>query len=439
MESYRQVLRFPGTVSVLLLGLLARIPFSTLGLLLTLHVVLTLERSYFEAGLIVAASTLGTTVSSPWRGRLLDRYGLRRAVVPSLVIQPLALIAASLAPYQLLVPIAVVGGMFSLPVWAIVRTSLSVLVPASLRRSAFALDSMSTELVFMVGPAAITIGALSIGTPVSLVIVSGLIVLAGIGMLIADPPTRSAQVMLPTKLPPGLAASESAAAAQKEGFAEQRVAEDLTTGQIPVVDPHLKVSARAALLTLGGMAALVATFVGSATITATDLSLVAILEDAGSTALIAPIMAVWCAGSLVGGFIYGAARRTIGPLWVLLALGLLSIPVAFVESPWLLGLAVFFAGLSLAPIITATSESISRRVAEEVRGEAMGWHGSAMTIGAAVGSPLFGAVIDGLGPAWGVGSAAALATLVAAAGLAAMSLRRALRRRALERRFGAAS
>lgn len=436
MDAYRRVLALPGTTAVLLLGLLARIPFSTLGLLLTLHVVLTLERSYFEAGLIVAASTIGTTVSSPWRGRLLDRYGLRRAVIPSIVMQPLALIAASLAPYEALVLIAFVGGLFSLPVWAIVRTSLSVLVPASLRRSAFALDSMTTELVFMAGPAAITIAAISITTPTSLVIVAGLIALAGIGLLIANPPTRSTQVMLPTKLPPALAASEGAAAAQKEGFAEQRVAEDLTTGQIPVTDPHTGVSARAALLSLGGMAALVATAIGSTTITATDLSLVAILDDTGSTALIAPIMTVWCAGSLVGGFAYGATRHSIGPLWVLLALGVLSIPVAFVHNPWLLGVAVFAAGLALAPIITATSESISRRVSEEVRGEAMGWHGSAMTIGAAVGSPLFGAVIDQLGPAWGVGSAALLATAVAIAGLLATSIRRTLRRRALEDRFG---
>lgn len=97
---------------------------------------------------------------------------------------------------------------------------------------------------------------------------------------------------------------------------------------------------------------------------------------------------------------------------------------------------MFVAGLALAPIITATSESISRRVSEEVRGEAMGWHGSAMTIGAAVGSPLFGAVIDGLGPAWGVGTAALLATGVAAAGLVATGIRRSHRRRVLQGRFG---
>lgn len=439
MDAYRRVLSIPGTTAVLLLGLLARIPFSTLGLLLTLHVVLTLDRSYFEAGLIVAASTIGTipvlTVARQTAGPV--------RAAPSgdpLDRDPAARTDRRVdGPYETLVLIAFVGGIFSLPVWSIVRTSLSVLVPAAQRRSAFALDSMSTELVFMAGPAAITIAAIAIGTPVSLLIVAGLIALAGIGLLIADPPTRSDQVMPPTKLPPGLAASEGAAVAQKEGFAEQRVAEDLTTGQTPVVDPQVGVSARTALLSLGGMAALIATMVGSTTITATDLSLVAILEDVGSTAMIAPIMSVWCAGSLVGGFAYGAARRTIGPLWVLLALGLLSIPVAFVENPWWLGVAVFFAGLALAPIITATSESISRRVPEQVRGEAMGWHGSAMTIGSAVGSPLFGAVIDGFGPAWGVGSAALLATVVAVSGLVAMSIRRVHRRRVLEDRFGDAA
>ncbi|MCT2296278.1 hypothetical protein M3F57_09025 [Brachybacterium muris] len=62
-----------------------------------------------------------------------------------------------------------------------------------------------------------------------------------------------------------------------------------------------------------------------------------------------------------------------------------------------------------------------------------------MTIGSAVGSPLFGAVIDGFGPAWGVGSAALLATVVAVSGLVAMSIRRVHRRRVLEDRFGDAA
>ena len=38
-------------------------------------------------------------------------------------------------------------------------------------------------------------------------------------------------------------------------------------------------------------------------------------------------------------------------------------------------------GALCAPVITATAEEVTRRVPERVRGEAMGWHGSALTVG----------------------------------------------------------
>lgn len=439
MKVYRQVLAAPGALGVLILGLLARIPFSTLGLLLTLHCVFGLGRSYLEAGLIVTASTLGTAISSPWRGRLVDRHGLRRALVPSLIIEPLALVGAAFAGYELLVALAFLGGLFSIPVWTIVRTSLSVVVPATLRRSAFSLDAVFTEVVFMAGPAAATIVAMRIGTQETLLIVAALVVAAGVGLMIVNPPTRSAQVMLPTRLPAPLEASENAALAQKKVILEAKVAEDLTTGQIPVITEEMLTgrapSARGALLTAGGLTLLLATAVGNGTIMATDMSIVAILENAGKGAAIAVAMSVWCFGSLVGGFAYGAASRTIGPLWVLLGLGVLTVPVAFASTLPLLLVAVFLAGLGLAPLITSTGEAISQRVPEEVRGEAMGWHGSAMTVGAAIGSPLFGAVIDARGATWGVALAAIAAIVVAITGLVARQIRRQRRLRELRLRF----
>lgn len=435
MDAYRRVLAAPGAKAVLALGFLARIPFSTLGLLLTLHCVLHLDRTYLDAGLIVTASTLGTAISSPWRGRLVDRHGLRRALVPSIIVQPLTLVAAAFANYEVLVLLALVGGLFAIPVWTIVRTSLSVIVPASLRRSAFALDAVLTEVVFMAGPAAVTVIAIAIGTGPTLLIVAGFVVLAGIGLAVANPPTRSEQVMLPTKLPPTLAASESGALAAHDAYAEARVAEDLTTGQIPVVMFEESPTARRALLTLGGIAILVATVVGNTAITATDLGIVAILDGRGQEGLIGIVMTVWCAGSLVGGFVYGALSRSLDPMLVLLALGVLTVPVAFASDLVLLLIAVFLAGLALAPLVTATGEAISQRVPEEVRGEAMGWHGSAMTIGAAVGSPLFGAVIDRFGGPHGVGASGAAAALLALVALGARSLWRARRRRRLEQRF----
>lgn len=436
MDAYRQVLQAPGAKALLALGFVARIPFSTLGLLLTLHCVLHLDRTYLDAGLIVTASTLGTAISSPWRGRLVDRHGLRRALIPSIIIQPITLVAAAFANYQVLVLLALVGGLFAIPVWTIVRTSLSVIVPANLRRSAFALDAVFTEVVFMAGPAAITVIAIAIGTAPTLLIVAGFVVLAGVGLAIADPPTRSEQVMLPTKLPPTLAASESGVLATSEGYAEARVAEDLATGQIPVVMFEEGPTARRALLTMGGIAILAATVIGNMAITATDLGIVAILNSDGKQGLIGFVMAVWCFGSLVGGFVYGAMTRTVGPLWVLLALGLLTIPVAFATQLVALLIAVFLAGVALAPLVTATGEAISHRVPEASRGEAMGWHGSAMTIGAAVGSPLFGAVIDEFGAQAGVGSSGVVAAVAAVVALIGQRLWRARRRRMLRERFG---
>ncbi len=436
MDAYRKVLATPGAKSVLLLGFLARIPFSTLGLLLTLHCVIALDRSYMEAGLIVTASTIGTAISSPWRGRLVDQKGLRRAIAPSVVIQPIALVVAAYANYPGLVLAAFVGGLFGIPVWTVARTSLSVVVPAALRRSAFSLDAVFTEVVFMGGPAGITVVAMAIGTQPTLLIVAGSVVVAGIGLVIANPPTRSDQVILPTKLPPALAASEQAALVQQEGYTEARVAEDLTTGQIPVItleDP----SARRALLTLGGVSVLIATAVGNAAIMATDMAIVAVLETAGLPGLVGLVMTSWCAGSLVGGFAYGATERAMGPLWVLLVLGVLTVPVAFASTFVPLLITIFFAGLALAPLITSTGEAISQRVPEEVRGEAMGWHGSSMTVGAALGAPLFGTVIDTWGADWGVGSAGMLAVLVAVAGLIAMKIRRVQARRRMAQRLAA--
>lgn len=435
MAAYRDVLRSPGVAPVLLLGFLARIPFSTLSLLFTLHAVYRLDQSYLEAGLIVTASTLGMAISSPLRGRLVDSRGLRRAVTPPIIVQSLALVAAAFVPYGALVALAFIGGLFSLPVFSIVRTSLSVLVPARMRRTAFALDSVITEVVFMIGPAAVAALAFTVGTPLLLIIVGASVAVAGLGLVIADPPTRSEQVMLPTKLPSSLQSIEDGVLARADGLGDKRTSEALTTGSIPVVDPDTRASARRQLLTLGGIALLVATATSNLILTATDLGLVALLTDLGSAHLVGLLITIWCVGSALGGIGYGALTRDIDPLWVVGALGLLTIPIAWAGSVPAIAIACFLAGLACAPSITATGEAISHRVPEEARGEAMGWHGSAMTIGGAVGGPVIGAVIDGWGASWGIAGAGLLGVAIALGGIAATRLHRARVRARLAREF----
>ena len=84
----------------------------------------------------------------------------------------------------------------------------------------------------------------------------------------------------------------------------------------------------------------------------------------------------------------------ISVFWLLGGLALSTIPVALAGSLGWLVVLLFVCGVLCAPTITATVDHLSRLVPERSRGEAMGWHGSAMTAGQAIGAPLAGYAID---------------------------------------------
>ena len=63
LGAYRPVLANRDTRQALLLGFLIRVPMWAGAVILTLHVVTSLGRSYGEAGLVTAASTVAVAVS----------------------------------------------------------------------------------------------------------------------------------------------------------------------------------------------------------------------------------------------------------------------------------------------------------------------------------------------------------------------------------------
>ena len=146
----------------------------------------------------------------------------------------------------------------------------------------------------------------------------------------------------------------------------------------------------------------------------TDVAVVAVLRASGDVGWTGAVLAGWAVASLVGGFAYGAVTGRFSPLALMAALSLCTIPVGLGGAHWwLLCLALIPAGALCAPTIAATSDAVSRLAPAEVRGEAMGLHGSAVTVGIAVGAPLAGAVIDASAPAWGFVVTGALGALVA--------------------------
>ncbi|WP_088288921.1 MFS transporter [Kineosporia sp. A_224] len=400
LAPYRAVLSVPGVLRLLLFGVLARVPQTAAGIVLSLHVVGPLGRGWAAAGLVGTASTVGMAIGSPWRGRAVDTQGLRRALVPSVVASALVWGTAPFVGYRLLLALAIVGGVLSLPIFTVMRQSLAVMVPAGSRRSAMALDSVGVELSFMAGPALGVLLATQLSTSAAILSVGGCIVVSGLALIAFDPPTRSAD---------GVAA---------EVAAEEQAA---AVGLVPAAVP---VPARGRLTSPAMLAVLGATAAATVVLAGTDVSVVAHLRADSALALTGLIFAAWGIGSIVGGLVYGTLHRPVSPLLLLLGLGVLSIPVGLAPSPWLLALTMLPAAALCAPVITSTSEAIVRLVPEAVRGEAMGWHGSALQVGSAVGAPLAGVAIDAHGAWAGFAAVGAAGVVLALAGLGILRLRR---------------
>jgi MFS family permease len=164
----------------------------------------------------------------------------------------------------------------------------------------------------------------------------------------------------------------------------------------------------------------------------TDIAIVAALREFGAQPSIGWVLAVWGFGSLVGGLVYGGVQKSISAFWLLGGLAVVSAPMAFATGVPTLALLSFVAGLVCAPTITATVDQVSRVVPAAARGEAMGWHGSSMTGGLALGAPLAGFAIDHQGWQAGFLVVAVIGLLVALVGAAATS-GRATQRRAAHR------
>jgi MFS family permease len=369
--------------ALLIAAFFARIPAMTAPLVLTLFVVRELDASYLQAGVVAAASTVGAGVGAPWRGRLIDRLGMRRAIIPSIVavavLYPLAAITTS---PLVLAPIAFGMGLFLIPIFSIVRLSLSVMVPPAQHRTAFAADSVIAEAGFIIGPAVGGVLVVQAGADVALALIGACEVVAGLMFYRLDPPTRS-----------------------------ERAREDDQAGDRAPAATGGWMSSQVLFLFLissGTMIALVST----------DLGIIAELDHLHQVGSVGVVFGAWGLSSLVGGLLYGALDFSIRPTWLLLALGVTLIPVGLADTVWVLALCVVPTGFLCAPTMSAASEWIAKLVPEQRRGEAMGWQGTAFTLGGAAASPVVGAAIDGVG-AWGgflVGGSIATAIALVAFG-----------------------
>ncbi|MFE9326828.1 MFS transporter [Nocardia sp. NPDC052278] len=366
VRAYREVLADSAVRDVLLLGVMVRIPFFAGSVLLALHVVQTLHGSYGQAGALSSVVTLCVAASGPWRGRMLDRFGLRRTILPSIVVGALCWSIAPFVGYPALLVLAAVAGLFDIPIFTVVRQAVIAATTEQSRQPALALESVSVEMAFMVGPVLGVAAATAWSTTLTLFGMQMALVLAGVFVWVRNPPLRSDDKAGAATVP------------RSEWFRVEFVA--------------LCIGACVAIAVLAG----------------SELTFVSAIREFGAQRWLGVVMAVWGFGSLVGGLVYGALHRSISTYVLLAGLGAVTIPMCFAVGPLSLGVTGLIAGALCAPTLVASVDQLSRIVPEGGRGEAIGWHGAAMTLGNGIGSSLCGVAIDAGGFPAGFAAAAAL-------------------------------
>jgi MFS family permease len=354
---YREVLAVPGLPPLILLSLASRVPASASAIVLTLHVVLTLDHGYAAAGTVGAASTIGMAVGAPLLGRLIDRFGLRPVLALGVCTEAVFWSVAPVLPYPALVVCALLAGTLGVPLFSVVRQSIGAIVPEAQRRPAFAVDSMAVELSYIIGPAVGTLIVLQASSPVAVWVVGVGRVLSGIALWLLNPLTRAAG-----------------------------------SGDEPTPPIRQWLDRRL-------MAALLATSAAVVVVFGTELSVIAGLQTSGQAGWIPVVNTVWCLASLTGGFVYGAMTRAPSLPVITAAVGVAALPVALGGAWWSYALLLLPCGLLLAPSLAASSEAVSRLAPEPARGVVTGLHASAITLGAAAGTPLAGLLIDLASPA----------------------------------------
>jgi MFS family permease len=400
-ERYARVLRAPHARALLIAEVPARLPVG----INSLAIVLFLREhtgSYAAAGAVAAGFGLALGISSPFLGRMIDRRGLARVMLPLALLHTLAMVGLVVlglngAPVGVLALLAAAAGVFLPPLGSIARS----LWPRILRdedpgllATALALEGVMIELIFVVGPL-ITALLSALIDPAAALLLSPVLLLGGMSLFLVQPPVRTWVI------------SEHAGSHGRWGALRAPGIRTLVLCTLPMG------------FCFGAM----------------EVTLPAFSEAHGQREIGGVLMAVWSAGSAVGGLLYGArhwsgpAGRRYARLAALLPVGYLPLAIA-PSIPAMIPLALL-AGVSIAPTLTAGNQIAGDVAPEGAETEAYTWPVTSLVTGLAVGNWVAGAIVEGID--WQA------AFLVSAAGAALSALLAALRWRTLQVGAGAAA
>jgi MFS family permease len=384
MKRYAEVLRVPHVAALIAATLIARFPIGINALALILYL-RAATGSFAVAGVVAGGLAAGAGVGAPVQGRLVDRFGQRRVLVPLAIVHATALgaivgLAELGAPGAVLTACSCLAGFAIPPTSSVLRSMWPTLLRdrEELLQPAYALDSVLIELIFILGPLLTAVLAAGV-SPASALIVSAASVITGTVWFTAQGPSRDFEP-----------------------------------------DRESQTSRFGALASPGVRSLVLTSLPAGVGIGMVEVGLPAFSDAEGAAELAGLLLAVWSLASAAGGLIYGALPRRppLGRLHLMVS-GLLPfglLPLAAAPSVAGMAALVIPAGAFIAPLLATRNELIGWVAPPGARTEAYTWPVTAFVGGIAIGSALSGAVVEAQGwrVAFLVGAgAAACGTVVA--------------------------
>lgn len=383
LAPYRGVLAAPGAVPLVCAGLVARLPTAMTALAMVLLVQAT-TGSYGIAGAVAAAYGLAQAITGPRLARWSDTHGQTHVLVTGGIVQWLGMlslvgVAVFGGPTAALLGAALVCGFATVPVGSMVRARWSALLgrtPAL--HTAFSLESVLSDLVYVIGPVLATALAIA-AAPAVACLVATTLRLAGCVALAAQrltsPPLRPASTR---------------------------------PGRHPL--QHAGVPSVCASLFGAGMV------FGSA-----EVAVVAFTAERGQQAAAGAVLALWSASSMLVGLGYGARRwRTPLPARFALAAaafgaGSLLLPAA--TNVALLAALMMLGGAAISPVLIGALGMLDDLVPRDRVTEGLTWGMTALNVAFALGAALTGRLVDewGARPSFFVAAAGGMLAAVAGA------------------------
>ena len=379
---YANLLAFPDLRATFLASLIGRLPIGITGL-----AVLLLARSntgsFAVAGTTTACYVAGLGAVAPTLGRLIDRSGPHKVLLACGVLYPLFLVAL-VAAISLDVPawttfaLAATAGAVYPPITACMRAFLKQrLGDASLLATAYSLESVLIETIFIVGPMLVAFFVAASSARIAVLFAAGCGA-AGALMFLRSPGLRRWEV---------------------QSRARSNLFGPLSAPGFPV------------------LLAIVLSY--SIAFGLVEIGVTGFASESGSPALAGLLLGLMSVGSVAGGLAYGSRgwhlplARQFALALALMGAGIL--PLAFLLSVWFFAGFSILAGVVMAPALTMQSMLVARTALAESMAEAFTWSATALLAGVALGFALGGVVLETAGAAT-VLLIAVAASLAASAG-----------------------